>query len=171
MAAIALLAALSIGARPALASTAGCTQGVYSGYCGTQTDAEAVPLSWDVFQQHSKAGTRIIGYPDSSSDRAVDLFTFGYQGGQAKVFEYAPGGIASNLCVTEPSKGAGLVLAACSGSAHEQFTATQVADSSTYTWTNVATGDLVTSTGLRGQLAGVTTPSTITAALEWAFAG
>lgn len=155
-------------AGPARASTPGCTGGVYAGYCGTQTDGEPVALSFDVYQQHAKAGNKIIGYPDSSGDRAVDFFTFAYDGGKAKIFEYAPDGVASNLCITEPAAHTGLVLAVCSGSAHEQFTATEVTGG--YTWTDDATGDLVSATGLRGQLAGVTAPGTLTAADVWTSA-
>jgi hypothetical protein len=154
---------------PAQASTSGCTGGVYSGYCGTQTDAESTPLSWDVFQQHAVSGNKIIGYGDSSSDKALDFFTFAFNGGSSKIFEYAPGGVASNLCVSEPSQAAGLVLRPCSGSEWQQFTAVPSEGSSSFTWKNGATGDLVGATGLRGQLTGAK-PVTLTQSFEWTFA-
>ena len=167
--AAAVLAVLAV-AVPAGASTSGCTGGVYSGYCGTQVSAEATPLAWDVYQQKAKAGNKIIAYPDSSGDKATDFFFFRYQGGSSDVAEYAPGGVASNLCVTEPGHDTGLVLAVCSGSANQRFTAAEAATG--FTWENAATGDIVTDPGgLRSQLAGVAAPETLTAADEWTFAG
>ena len=166
----ALLAAVvsAAGASSAEASTPGCTQGVYQGYCGTQTDHEASALSFDVYQQRAVAGNKIIGYPDSAADRATDFFIFAFGGGLAKIFEYAPGGVASNLCISEPAAQSGLVLRACNGSAWQQFTATEAPAG--VTWKNGATGDLVAAAGLRGQLAGVPVPGSPTAAVEWSFA-
>ncbi len=157
-------------AVPASASTGSCTQGVYTGYCGTQVSAEATPLAWDVYQQQARPGNKIIAYPDSNTDRATDFFWFAYDGGSSKIAEYAPGGVADNLCVTEPGQHAGLVLDPCTGSASQRFTATE--EASGYTWTNVATGDIVTDpSGLRSQLAGISAPQTLTGADEWNFAG
>jgi hypothetical protein len=93
-----------------------------------------------------------------------------YDSGASKIAEYAPDGIASNLCVTEPSKGAGLVLATCTGNANQQFKATE--EESGATWTNQATGDIVTDpAGLRSQLTGVPAPEALTGADEWTFQG
>ena len=167
-----LLGALAVlaGAVPAGASTGGCTQGVYSGYCGTQVSAEATPLAWDVFRQHAAAGNKIIAYPNTNSDKATDFFWFAYKGGASDIAEYAPAGVASNLCVTEPSKGAGLVLAVCTGNANQQFTSAEATTG--FTWTNKATGDIMTDpAGLRSQITGIAAPATLSGADEWAFAG
>jgi hypothetical protein len=156
-------------AIPAGASTSGCTQGVYEGYCGTQVSAEAVPLAWDVYRTIAKPGNKIIAYPDDAGDKATDFYWFAFDGGSAKVAEYAPDGIASNLCVTVPSRGAGLVLETCTGNANQQFTAAE--EGSGYTWTNSATGDIVADpAGLRSQLTDTPAPQTLTGADEWTFA-
>ncbi|MGH3189995.1 MAG: hypothetical protein ACRDOL_22570 [Streptosporangiaceae bacterium] len=174
---IAIAAAVAIAASaaayaaiPAGASTPGCTQGVYAGYCGTQVSAEAVPLAWDVYRTLAKAGNKIIAYPDNAGDEATDFIWLRYQDGSSDIAEYAPQGVASNLCVTEPGKGDGLVLEACTGDSNQQFTSAE--EDTGYTWTVKATGDIVTDpAGLRSQLAGIAPPETLTGADEWTFAG
>jgi hypothetical protein len=126
---LSVLAAFSITAAvaaPAGASTPGCTKGAFAGYCGTQTDNETTPMSWDVFRQAAKVGQPLIAFTDSDTDPAVDFVAL-HPGtssvGAAKMFIYAPGGKVSNLCVSEPDQGAALVLRVCNGSAWQVFTA------------------------------------------------
>jgi hypothetical protein len=174
--AAAAIAATAGFAVTAQASTTGCTGGVYSGYCGTQKSAETTSMAWNVYQQTAKAGTKIIAYTPGSY-QAEDFFTFAYQGGSTKVFEYAPNGVASNLCISEPAAHAGLELRVCNGSRWQQEQATAAAtvtvngqDVQTFTWTNVATGDTITDpAGLRSQLAGIDAPATPIAASEFYF--
>jgi hypothetical protein len=178
--AVTALAMPVVGTLDANASTGGCTQGVYAGYCSTQTDAETAPLSFDVYRQGAFVGNKVIGFVNSDTDKATDFFTFKYAGAGAtgfeKVFEYAPNGVASNLCISEPSKGVGLVLRTCNGSKWQRFTTTQVGSTNTFTWTNSATGDLVTANGPAKQLTGVASSTAvpapaIPATQAWSFSG
>jgi hypothetical protein len=107
---------------------AGCTNGVYSGYCGTQKNvSDNLAFSYK-------------GYSD--------WFTFGYQGGDEKIFEFASLGVARNICITDPSStpGTSLVLTSCTGAANQRFTATPGTNGG-FTWTNVATGLVVQDNG------------------------
>lgn len=178
-AALAALALPVVATGQADASTPGCTTGVYAGYCGTQTDAEGpAALSFDVFRQSAKVNTPIIGFPNSNTDPATDFFTFAYQGGTTKVFEYAPNGRASGLCISEPSAQAGLVLRGCNGSAFQRFTPKAITDPAlpsappTFTWANVESGDIIAAHGRAAQLTGVLAPGAVPPATErWTFSG
>lgn len=166
---LALAAGVGIAALTGVAnaSTPGCVDGVYAGYCGTQTNAEATGLSLDVFQQHATVNNKIIGYANSDNDRATDFYIFAFKGGPAKIFEYAPNGVASGLCVSEPSQGAGLVLRKCTGSLWQQFTAHRITTPSaadSFTWSNGASGDIIATAGARSQVVGVLPPSGTTSA-------
>src|SRR5256885_885404 len=92
------LAALSITAAvatPAGASTPACTAGAFAGYCGTQTDQEATPMSWDVYRQGARPDNKLIAFPNSDTDRALDLVAIHpgtVSDAAAKMFLYAPGG-------------------------------------------------------------------------------
>lgn len=178
IAAVIVSAAAIAAAGPAQASTTGCTSGALTGYCGTQVNAETVPLVFDVYQQKASVNNKIIGYANSDTDKATDFFQYAYDGGTAKVFMYAPNGVPADLCVSEPYNLAGLVLRPCNGSRFQQFTAKQVGSSTFYTWTNGATGDLVSANGPRGQLTGMAAPVAVAPAVpvipvsaQWSFAG
>ncbi len=165
---IVIAAAVAIPGE-AFASTPGCTNGVYTGYCGTQTNHASLPLSWNVRGNVAAVNAQIIGWPNSDFNRGLDFFQFSYAGGTPKIFEYAPNGIASNLCVSQPLPNAGLVLRVCNGSPWQRFVAK--AAPSGFTWTNVATGRVVTSGGRGVQLRGVPAPATPGPNQEWDFAG
>lgn len=173
--AVASFAASQVALRTeALASTPGCTAGAFAGYCGTQTDAESPAMSWDVFQQRAVAGNKIIAYPDSDNDRAVDFVAIQPGTGpdsNAKFFVYSPNGQISNLCISEPSQGAGLVLRPCNGSSFQVFTAKPVGDTGLDEWVNKATGDVVLANGIRSQLTGEAPPSAPSSGVEWGFTG
>lgn len=136
----------------ASATTTGCTGGTYAGYCGTQTNAQNTPLSFDVYQQKAANFQPIIGYENSSGDPATDFFTFAYAGGTSKIFEYAPDGVASNYCITVDTGGK-LGLRPCGGYTWQRFTATATGGANGQsTWTNVQDGLLITSHGNVSQL-------------------
>lgn len=159
---IAAVTGLSAITGTAHASTTGCTNGALSGYCATQTDNEATPLSLDVWRQGAFVGNKVIGYTDSANDKATDWFQFGYQGGSAKIFMYAPNGVPSNLCASQPSALAGIVLRTCNGSSWQQWVASEVGSTPYYTWTNAATGNILTFNGRAVQATGdaITSSST-----------
>jgi hypothetical protein len=168
LAGAAALAGLAfIPAVNANASTTGCTSGAFAGYCGTQQNLSALPIAFDVKGQHKVANTPIIGWKENAGDPATDFFTYAYDGGSTKVFLYAPDGVPTDLCISQPAANAGLILRNCNGSAWQQFTAT--AAGSGYTWTNLATGQIVTSTVQGGQLSGENTTATPSLAQEWTF--
>lgn len=162
---------LAASAGAAEASTPACTEGALTGYCGTQALAgDLSPLVFDVYRQGAFVNNKVIGYTNSDTDKATDFFQYAYDGGASKVFMYAPNGVPSNLCISEPSNLAGLVLRPCNGSKFQQFTATQVGSSTGYTWANAETGDVVEANGMRGQLTGAALPTgTPPAAEQWAF--
>lgn len=167
----AAVAALTLGiAVQANASTPACTHGTFTGYCGTQADNEASPLVFDVKGQSATVGQPVIGYPDSTLDPATDFIALAYDGGAYKMFIYAPQGRPSDLCLAEPFQFAGLVLRPCNGLRWQLFNATQIGSTVFYTWTNKATGDIVTANGLRGQLTGVQAPAVPTGSESWEFA-
>jgi|SRR5579872_372721 len=156
----------------AKASTPGCTTGAWAGYCGTQTDAESPAMSWDVYKQRAAVGNKLIAWPDSDTDRAVDFVAVKpgtNSDGNAKFFVYAPDGQVTNLCVSEPSPRAGLVLAQCNGSAFQVFTAVPIAGTDLFEWVNKASGDVVAAVGIRSQLTGEAPPSTPGPGVEWSF--
>lgn len=156
---------LGLATTTAAASTAGCTSGAYAVYCGAQVNHDPVPMAFDVSHRRAAAGQAVIAWPDSTSDPATDFFTYKYGGSAAEVFDYAPGGRISNLCVSQPAAYAGLVLRWCNGSKWQQWI--PEASSSGYTLTNAATLQIITSFGQGAQLAGVPVPAAVTAAEQW----
>lgn len=183
----AAVASISVAALlPALrasASTSGCTSGTYAGYCGTQSDAEAVRLSFDVRQQGAFVNNLVIAYPNSATDPAADFLQLAYRGNIAlgTFFEYAPGGIASNLCMSDPGGGYpsnpggpnGIVLRTCNGSGFQRWVAAHVPGDHFQTWKNLATGKIIRSNGRGRQLTDVPMPNPpVPANYEtWEFAG
>jgi hypothetical protein len=61
-----------------------------------------------------------------------------------KFFEYAPYGKPTGRCVTEPKKGAQLVLQRCDNSLNQTWDAHQIGSANSYSWVNEATGDYMT---------------------------
>ena len=162
-----------VAVKPAAASTTGCTKGAYAGYCGTQVDQENPAMAWDVFRHAARVGQPLIAFPNSDTDQAVDWVAL-HPGTSsvdaAKMFIYAPGGRISNLCASEPSQHAPLVLRSCNGSAWQVFTAEEVGDTGLYEWVNAATGDVVSADGIRSHLTGIKPPSTPGPGVEWTLA-
>lgn len=135
----------------ASATTTGCTGGTYAGYCGAQTNSAATPLSFDVYQQKAANFQPVVGYVNSTGDPATDFFTFAYQGGSSKIFEYAPNGVASNYCITVDTGGK-LGLRPCGGYTWQRFTAVADSSGTAYGWQNVQDGLFIASHGNAQQL-------------------
>ena len=114
---------------------------------------------FDVFRQHDYAGAIIAGWPATNADPAVDFdLNTGTHSG-AVVFEYAPGGTASGLCVSDPGGGwssdplrDGLILAPCNTGPFQQFF-----PQSDGSLVNLATGLFVNPDGKGAQLRGEST--------------
>lgn len=161
----------------ASASTADCTAGAFAGYCGTQTDHEAIPLSMDVRGQAATYNNQVIAWPNSTADPATDFVNLAYKGDNALgvEFMYAPSGKVSGLCVSDPFNAAlgaaadSLVLRACNGSRFQRWVATSAATG--FTWKNVASGLILQSNGKGAQLTDVAAPVTLLPTQEWTFAG
>jgi hypothetical protein len=176
-AAIALAGSLAFAA-PALAkstpvpnSTARCTTGTYSGYCGTQTDFESPPMS--IASGGSAQQNRFIyAQPNSTKNPNTDFVWFRYQGGSAFVAQFAPNGVASNFCVAQTSNLSGLKLRACNGSGYQRWTPTLVTapGGAGSTWTNGATGNVIQSFGEGNQIRGVV-PGPVLNTQTWNFVG
>ena len=158
-------------ASSAGAATTGCAHSndnLANSYCGAIVSAQAPHLAMGVAGQSTKAGTKVIASPNVKGDAGTDLAIFQGQentttwADQSVSFEFAPNGKFSGMVVTEPSSHSGLVLERGNGSANQEFAMT--ADGS---YTNLATGDVI-SIGVKGsQLHGITTPKPLTGAQEF----
>lgn len=168
----AVIVALAVPATGALASTPGCTAGAYAGYCATQKDNTSSPLVIDSRGRSAAVNNPVIGWTDSTTDPATDFFQLPYEGDNALgvMFEFAPGGILSNMCVSDPGNGK-VVLRGCNGSNWQRWIAAKVGSSSYYTWTNRATHRILQAGAEGAQLVTVPSSSTPGGTQQWQFSG
>jgi hypothetical protein len=154
----------------ARASTPGCTNGAYFGYCATQVNALASPLAFDNFRQSTAFDNPIVGWTNSDTDPATDFFQLDYAGDPAQgvMFIWAPTGIPLDLCASDIYPGQ-VRLRPCTGSLWQRWVATQVGSTGFYTWTSKGSGRIIQSNGRGNVLTTVPTPKTPTAAQEWKF--
>ena len=146
-----LVAATAAGSNPGPSVYAGpvhisptCTNGVYSEYCGNEQN-------W---------GDELGFYVGSSS-----WFVFAYKGEHAhKVFESAPGGVASNQCLTDT--GSRLYLSRCTGAESQLFEAQEISEEH-FAWQNAATGLYIQDNGKYKPL--TAKPADEEANQEWHF--
>jgi hypothetical protein len=117
---------------------------------------------FDVFQQHQAVNTIIVAWTATQADPATHFIRHNGTVMGAFVFEYAPRGSGTGLCVSDPGFDAagtgltnGLVLRGCNTGPWQQFI-TQ----SNGTLRNVATGLFVNPNGTGVQLRGGTAPVT-----------
>jgi hypothetical protein len=169
--AVAAAAALSVAAvataAPHHQSSDQCGSGIYAGYTGTQENGNdqsvVVQNSTPVASSHSRG-----------SDDC--FFWFAYDGGQNKIAEYAPDGVASNLVLSvqdrwgfgKNNRGSAeeVVLQKADGSLDQQWNY-NTADNGT--WTNEGT-NLVLTVGRNGQLELATPPTgTVPPQEDWTF--
>ena len=133
----------------AAATMAGATtsQCAHNAYCYTQ-EVHGTNLVMSTNWGH-RNGPVIVEKQSShstDSDFLAGLAPFPVTpGDNAKIFEYAPRGRLSGLCVTEPRRHANLVLQYCDGSANQAWVATQAGN--TFEWINEATHDAMTDPG------------------------
>jgi hypothetical protein len=166
-------AALALGitamqpARAATSYTSACVGDPNTSFCGYQENVYG--NAWDVLKQRAVANQPVIAYPLGKGDAAQDFIFRQRTGNPAeREVQYAPNGVASGLCMSDPGGGVsgdsrdGLILRACNGSAFQQFIFTQVGSSGNDAqWTNVATHRVVQPEGTGNQMATVAAPVTV----------
>jgi hypothetical protein len=166
-------AAMLLAAQGAQASTPGCTGGAYTGYCGTQVNNASlgVPaLVMDSAGQGTGTNNKVIGWTDSTTDPGTDWFQLPYAGTPSLgvMFIYAPNGIVSGMCASDPGDGH-VLLRGCNGSNWQRWIATATDYTGFYTWTNRATHKILQSGGKGAQLTTTTPPAKFPGNQQWAF--
>jgi len=165
---LAAAAALVLPAVSASASTPGCTNGAYLGYCATQVDNATPALVIDAQGQRAGYNNPVVGWTDSSADVATDWFQLAYAGDNSLgvMFQFAPGGVFTGWCMSDPGNGL-VVERACNGSNWQRWIPTASAVSGYYTWTNRATHRILSASVKGVQL--TTTSAAPTGTSEWKF--
>ena len=117
---------------------------------------------FDVYQQHRYAGAVIAGWTATQADPATHFLVLSGTHSGAVKFEYAPNGVGTGLCVSDPGGGwaadplrDGLILTGCNNGAWQQFV-----PQSNGTLKNLATGLVVNPDGAGAQLRGSTAVTT-----------
>jgi hypothetical protein len=137
-------AASIVAATMAGATTSQCVSNG-NGYCYTQ-EVHGTHLVMSTNWGHNNAPVIVEQQSSHSTDSDFLAGKAPFSSTQgAKLFEYAPRGHLSGLCVTESRRHGSLVLQNCDGSANQAWDATQVGN--TYEWLNEATGDAMTDPG------------------------
>ncbi len=164
------MAAVVLAAQGAQASTPGCTNGAYFGYCATQADHGSPVLVMDSRDQSAATNNPVIGWVDAASDPATDWFQLAYAGDPSLgvMFVFAPGGVITGMCAADPGDGR-VVLRGCNGSNWQRWIAAQVGSTGYSTWTNRATHRILRSGGRGGQLVTVTPSAMIAGTQQWKF--
>jgi hypothetical protein len=116
---------------------------------------------FDVYQQHQYAGAIIAGWTATKADPATHFLRLAGTHPGAVKFEYAPNGVATGLCVSDPGGGwasdplpDGLILTPSNNGPWQQFI-----PQPNGTLKNLATGLVVNPNGTGAQLRGGTAPS------------
>jgi len=163
-------AALVLGAQAAQASTPGCTNGAYLGYCATQADSGTPVLVLDSFHQGAGVNNPVIGWTDSTTDPGTDFFQLAFAGDNSLgvMFDYAPGGTITRMCAADPGDGL-VVLRSCNGSNFQRWVAAQVGSTGFFTWTNRATHRILAASFKGSQLRTVAPPATPAGTEVWKF--
>jgi hypothetical protein len=116
---------------------------------------------FDAYQQHQYPGAIIAGWTATQADPATHFIRIPGTVPGAYKFEYAPNGVASGLCVSDPGGGwasdplpDGLILAVSNNGPWQQFI-----PQPNGTLKNVATGLVVSPNGTGAQLRGTAAPT------------
>ena len=116
---------------------------------------------FDAYQQHQYPGAIVAGWTATQADPATHFIRLPGTVPGAYKFEYAPNGVASGLCVSDPGGGwasdplpDGLILTVSNNGPWQQFI-----PQSNGTLMNVATGLVVSPNGTGAQLRGTTYPT------------
>jgi len=116
---------------------------------------------FDAYQQHQYPGAIIAGWTATKADPATHFIRLPGTVPGAYKFEYAPNGVATGLCVSDPGGGwasdplpDGLILTVSNNGPWQQFI-----PQANGTLKNVATGLVVSPNGTGAQLRGTTAPT------------
>ncbi len=116
---------------------------------------------FDVYQQHQAVNAIIAGWTATKADPATHFIRLSGTHSGAFQYEYAPHGVGTGLCVSEPGYDAagtglttGLVLRGCNTGPWQQFI-----PQSNGSLANLATGLVVSPNGTGAQLRGTTAPT------------
>ena len=116
---------------------------------------------FDVFQQHQAVNAIIAGWTATKADPATHFIRLSGTHSGAFRYEYAPHGVGTGLCVSEPGYDAagtglttGLVLRGCNTGPWQQFI-----PQSNGSLANLASGLVVSPNGTGAQLRGTTAPT------------
>ena len=116
---------------------------------------------FDAYQQHQYPGAIIAGWTATQADPATHFIRLPGTVPGAYKFEYAPNGVATGLCISDPGGGwasdplpDGLILTASNNGPWQQFI-----PQPNGTLKNVATGLVVSPNGTGAQLRGTTAPT------------
>jgi hypothetical protein len=115
---------------------------------------------FDAYQQHQYPGAIVAGWTATQADPATHFIRLPGTVPGAYKFEYAPNGVASGLCVSDPGGGwaydplpDGLILTPSNNGPWQQFIPQPDG-----TLMNVATGLIISPNGTGAQLRGTTAP-------------
>jgi hypothetical protein len=166
------MAALVLTAQGAQASTPGCTNGAYFGYCGTQADKGSPVLVLDSAGHSTATDNHVIGWSNATSDPGTDWFQLAYAGDSSLgvMFVFAPNGVISGMCAADPGNSR-VVLRACNGSNWQRWIPAQLGSTGYFTWTNRATHKILQSGAKGSQLVTVTPSATTSGNQQWKFSG
>jgi hypothetical protein len=153
-----VLGAAAIMAPAASASTPQCS--AVGPACGDNVNAFG--NAWDVAGQKAALDTKIIAYPNSTADPATDFIRTGPVPAGPFRYEYAPRGVHSGFCVSDPGGGDpgdlagpdGIELRGCNTGNFQRFRPGKVNGSGGAQLVNVATNLPVQTNGTRAQLTG-----------------
>lgn len=164
-------AALVLAASGAQASTTACTQGAFTGYCGTQANNAVPGLVLDSAGQGTATNNHVIGWSNSTTDPGTDWFQLAYAGNPAlgMMWVFAPNGVISNMCASDPGNNL-VVLRQCNGSNWQRWISTPDPDMAGFQrWTNRATHKILQSGGKGAQLTTVAPPNKAAPNQVWKF--
>jgi hypothetical protein len=138
------------------ASTPACS--VLGPACGDNVNVFG--NGWDVFRQRAAVDTKIVSWPNTISDPATDFTRTGTASAGWR-FQYAPRGVFSGLCVSDPGGGDpydatpdGIELRACNTSGFQKFREGNINGTAGTQLVNNATGKPVLTNGKGAQLTG-----------------
>jgi hypothetical protein len=138
--------------------SASCADGIYAGYDGTQVNSDGQSVAVQDGQLQAVRDTR-------QADTC--FYWFAYDGGQNKIAEYAPDGIASNevMAAVWTWRGYQVELQRGNGSAYQQWNY-NTADNGT--WTNAGTGTVLAADS-HGHLYLAPAPAVVPDSEYWTF--